>query len=75
MSKGTYSNSARHRMHETSFKFKEGDDVLYTSGEMIGSGTLFKIIKDSDEVIVQTGNGGRGLEYIKKSRILQPQSA
>lgn len=70
-----YSYSNRHRMHEQEFPFKEGDDVCYTetnsvTGEdMIASGTLFEVMKD--QVIVQTGNGGRGLEYVRKDRILQ----
>ena len=37
---------------------------------MIGAGDIFKIC-DDDQVIIQTGNGGRGLEYINKSRILK----
>ena len=62
-------------MHEQKFPFKVGDDVCYieknsvTGQDMIGSGTLFEVMKD--KVIVQTGNGGRGLEYVHKSKILQ----
>ena len=62
-------------MHEKKFPFKVGDDVCYTETnsvtgqDMIGSGTLFEVMKD--KVIVQTGNGGRGLEYVHKSKILQ----
>lgn len=48
---------------------KEGDDILYTSGDMIGSGTVFQI--KETEIIVQTGNGARGLEYINKSQIVK----
>ena len=67
-----------HEMQGPEFPFKVGDDICYTetnsvTGEdMIGSGTLFEIMKD--KVIVQTGNGGRGLEYVNKSRILQRKS-
>lgn len=65
-----YTNSNRHRMHED-FPFEEGDYVTYTVGDiMIGSGDIFKIC-DDDQVIIQTGNGARGLEYINKSRILK----
>ena len=62
-------------MYEKKFPFKVGDDVCYTETnsvtgqDMIGSGTLFEIMKD--KVIVQTGNGGRGLEYVRKDKILQ----
>ena len=62
-------------MHEQKFPFKVGDDVCYTETnsvtgqDMIGSGTVFRI--EEKEIVVQTGNGGRGLEYIHKSRILQ----
>jgi hypothetical protein len=37
---------------------------------MVGSATIFKIKENSDEIIIQTGNGGRGLEYINKSQII-----
>ena len=47
---------------------KEGDDILYSCGNMVGSGTVFHI--KETEIIVQTGNGARGLEYINKSRII-----
>tara|TARA_B110000444_G_scaffold197098_1_gene187869 strand:- start:1241 stop:1408 length:168 start_codon:yes stop_codon:yes gene_type:complete len=50
-------------------QLKEGDDILYTSGDMIGSGTVFQI--KENEIIVQTGNGARGLEYINKSQIVK----
>ena len=66
-----YTNSNRHRMHEHQSKLnklKEGDDVLYSCGDMIGSGTVFQI-KEA-EIIVQTGNGARGLEYVNKSQII-----
>jgi hypothetical protein len=57
-------------MHED-FPHKEGDYVKYTVGDnMIGSGDIFRICED-DQVIIQTGNGARGLEYINKSRILK----
>ena len=62
-------------MHKQKFPFKVGDDVCYTETnsvtgqDMIGSGTVFRI--EEKEIVVQTGNGGRGLEYIHKSRILQ----
>ena len=61
-------------MHESRFPYKEGDYVSYisfnsiTGEEMIGSGTVFQI-KES-EIIVQTGNGARGLEYINKSQVI-----
>jgi len=65
-----YTNSNRHRMHED-FPHKEGDYVKYTVGDnMICSGDIFRICED-DQVIIQTGNGARGLEYINKSRILK----
>jgi len=66
-----YTNSNRHRMgtHQTKVnKLKEGDDILYSCGDMVGSGTVFQI--KETEIIVQTGNGGRGLEYINKSQVL-----
>lgn len=74
MSDGTYSYSARHRMHENSFSHKEGDYVSYkcfnsvTGEEMIGHGEVFKILEGS-EVIIQTGNGAQGLEYVKKKNV------
>jgi preprotein translocase subunit YajC len=49
-------------------KLKEGDDILYSCGDMIGSGTVFQI--KETEIIVQTGNGARGLEYINKSQVI-----
>lgn len=64
-------NSSRHRMstHQSKVnKLKEGDDILYSCGDMIGSGAVFQI-KES-EIIVQTGNGARGLEYINKSQVI-----
>lgn len=68
-----YTNSTRHRMHEHAHqnkvnKLKEGDDILYSCGNMVGSGTVFQI--KETEIIVQTGNGGRGLEYINKSQVI-----
>lgn len=55
-------------------ELKEGEDILFYSGDMVGSGTVFKIV-DGDltdgDVIVQTGNGGRGLEYIRRKDILR----
>jgi preprotein translocase subunit YajC len=49
-------------------KLKEGDDILYSCGDMIGSGTVFQI--KETEIIVQTGNGARGLEYVNKSQVI-----
>jgi hypothetical protein len=63
-----YTNSNRHRMGQ----LKVGDDILYSCGDMVGSGTVFQI--KETEIIVQTGNGARGLEYINKSQILQRKS-
>ncbi len=66
-----YTNSNRHRMgtHQTKVnKLKEGDDILYSCGDMVGSGTVFQI--KETEIIVQTGNGARGLEYINKSQVI-----
>lgn len=57
-------------MSEMNDELKEGEDILFSSGNMVGSGTVFKIM-DGEEIIVQTGNGGRGLEYIKKSDIIR----
>lgn len=68
-SDGTFSYSARNRMYEQKSDLKVGDDILYTCGEMIGSGTVFQI--KETEIIVQTGNGARGLEYINKSQIVK----
>lgn len=68
MSDGSYSYSNRHRMGVNGLK--EGDDILYSCGDMVGSATVFKIKENSDEIIIQTGNGGRGLEYINKSQII-----
>lgn len=55
-------------------ELKEGEDILFYSGDMVGSGTVFKIV-DGDltdgDIIVQTGNGGRGLEYIRRKDILR----
>ena len=68
-----YTNSNRHRMTKTKLdKLKEGDDILYSCGDMVGSGTVFQI--KETEIIVQTGNGARGLEYINKSQILPRKS-
>jgi len=65
-----YTNSNRHRMTKTKLdRLKEGDDILYSCGDMVGSGTVFKIM-DGEDIIVQTGNGGRGLEYINKSQVI-----
>jgi len=50
-------------------RLKEGDDILYSCGDMVGSGIVFKIM-DGEDIIVQTGNGGRGLEYINKSQVI-----
>ena len=64
-----YTNSNRHRMTKTKLdKLKEGDDILYSCGDMVGSGTVFQI--KETEIIVQTGNGARGLEYINKSQVI-----
>ena len=66
-----YTNSNRHRMgtHQSKVdKLKEGDDILYSCGDMIGSGTVFRI--EENEIVVQTGNGARGLEYINKSQVV-----
>ena len=69
MSKGTYSYSNRHRMHEKEFPFKEGDYVSFNAEHnFVGHGEIFKVC-DDEYVIVQTGNGGRGLEYVKKKDI------
>ena len=51
-------------------ELKEGEDILFYSGDMVGSGTVFKIM-DGEDIIVQTGNGGRGLEYIRRKDILR----
>ena len=67
-----------HETREDKFPFKVGDDVCYTETnsvtgqDMIGSGTVFRI--EEKQVIIQTGNGARGLEYVNKSRILQRKS-
>ena len=66
-----YTNSNRHRMgtHQSKInKLKEGDDILYSCGNMVGSGTVFRI--EEKEIVVQTGNGARGLEYINKSQVI-----
>ena len=72
-----YTNSNRHRMGARRIKLdrlKEGDDILYTETnsvtgqDMIGSGTVFRI--EEKYIIVQTGNGARGLERINKSHVL-----
>jgi len=66
-----YTNSNRHRMgtHQTKVnKLKEGDDILYSCGDMVGSGTALQIHGTS--TLVQTGNGARGLEYINKSQVI-----
>jgi len=49
-------------------KLKEGDDILYSCGNMVGSGIVFRI--EEKEIVVQTGNGARGLEYINKSQVI-----
>ena len=66
-----YTNSNRHRMstHQTKVnKLKEGDDVLYSCEDMIGSGKVFKI--KEFEIIVQTSNAAQGLEYVHKSNLI-----
>ena len=66
-----YTNSNRHRMHEKNLPFKEGDYVCYKCAyNMVGQGEIFKIFEDRDEVIIKFGNGGGGLEYVKKSQII-----
>lgn len=67
-----YSQSNRHRMtRDDEFPFKEGDYVSYRVGDsMIAHGEIFQILK-GDQVIVQFGNGGRGLDYVAKSRIIK----
>ena len=54
-------------------ELKEGEDILFYSGDMVGSGTVFKIVDGSldGDIIVQTGNGGRGLEYIRRKDIIR----
>jgi len=67
-----YTNSNRHRMHEKNLPYKEGDYVCYKCGDnMVGQGEIFKIFEDQDEVIIKFGNGGGGLEYVKKKDILK----
>jgi len=68
-SDGTFSYSARNRMYEQKSDLKVGDDILYSSDNMIGSGTVFRI--EEKKIVVQTGNGARGLEYINKSQIVK----
>jgi len=51
-------------------KLKEGEDILFHRGPMLASGTVFKIMDDLT-IIVETGNGGRGLEYVKKTNIVR----
>ena len=69
-----YTNSNRHRMYETRFPHKEGDYVSYkcfntvTGEEMVGSGEVFQILEGTD-VIIKTGNGAQGLEYVKKKDV------
>lgn len=60
-------------MHENNLPFKEGDYVCYKCayGNMVGQGEIFQIFEDRDEVIIKFGNGGGGLEYVKKKDILK----
>lgn len=70
----SYSYSSRHRMHESRFPHKEGDYVSYisfnsiTGEEMIGQGEVFKIL-EGNQVIIKTGNGAQGLEYVNKKDV------
>lgn len=67
-----YTNSNRNRMYEKNLTYKEGDYVCYKCGDnMVGGGEIFQIFEDRDEVIIKFGNGGRGLEYVKKKDILK----
>ena len=74
MSDGTYSYSERHRMHETRFTHKEGDYVTFTcfngvtGEEMVGQGEVYQILEGAD-VIIKTGNGAQGLQYVKKKDV------
>jgi sRNA-binding protein len=67
-----YTHSNRHRMTiEQESSLKEGDAVSYKVGDnMTAHGEVFKILKD-DQIIVQFGNGARGLEYVSRSRIVK----
>ena len=61
-------------MHESRFPHKEGDYVSYiafnciTGEEMIGQGEVFKIL-EGNQVIIKTGNGAQGLEYVNKKDV------
>jgi hypothetical protein len=49
---------------------KVGDYVSFTVGtNMVAGGEIFA--ERPTEYIIQTGNGGRGLEYVAKSRIIK----
>lgn len=67
-----YTNSNRHRMTEIkNTSLKEGDNVSYKVGnDMIAHGKIFHVLEDN-RIIVQIGNGGRGLEYVALSQIVK----
>ena len=65
--------SIRHRMQnlDNEFPFEAGDYVSYRVGDdMIAHGEIFQVLK-GDQVLIQFGNGGRGLDYVAKSRIIE----
>ena len=50
-------------------ELKIDEYVMFHSGNMVGGGTVHRI--EEDHVILQTGSGARGLEYVKKSDIIR----
>lgn len=67
-----YTNSNRHRMHKNKFPYKEGDNITYRVGDsMIATGEIVRLFENDDRILVKTGNGGLGLDYVFKSKIVE----
>jgi hypothetical protein len=50
-------------------ELKIDEYVMFHDGNMVGGGQVHRIEKE--HVVVQTGSGARGLEYVKKSDIIR----
>jgi len=64
-----YTNSNRHRMHETDLKV--GDYISYDTGDgSMEMGHVFDLKDGGDTIIIDNGYGGaRGLKYVSKKDI------
>lgn len=50
-------------------ELKIDEYIMFHDGNMVGGGQVHRI--EEEHVIVQTGSGARGLEYVKKSDIIR----